>query len=93
MQCSDDAKTQPYELRRTLSNIKYTFSPQRQGNVKVDTVTVADGNEAVVMDAVDAAERDNQWCVVRHLHLASPALLRELTGVVHRMVSSRRGEW
>ena len=81
-----------------VSSINVTHSPidhihdlARGQGVSVEVVTVGNGLDLTITDALQSAERDNNWVVVENLHLATDKFFNELRGLIQRM-ARRRGQ-
>ncbi len=53
--------------------------------VSVTMVTVSEGCEQTVLNALETAERENSWLVIDQLHLATDSLLNDLRFQLQRL--------
>lgn len=59
--------------------------------VEVEVVTLGEGSEMAIIDAVDSAERENSWIVIHNLHLSSTKFFKDLRYHITR-ITRRRGK-
>ena len=57
--------------------------------MQFDAVSLGEGRENYVLDAIEVAERNSQWILVENLHLATQKFFRTLRFTLQRIARTQ----